>query len=202
MGTGRTLFSIRSTYHATGISYHLAVYLAPKTPVRNLTRNAVWFAVRAAGPLLLVLFAAASHAQETRLNVAVGGLPGVGVVAIHSTPTLFVLTRDIAVYGDFTFGDSSRLLAAVGVGGSVQLARILEIVQNRNAGAMGLDVGIRLGPSFYYALADQTAEEEARSFRVMFDPFVRGAYRTNGRVLFVELGAGAPNVRGGVSWGL
>ncbi len=116
---------------------------------------------------------------------------------------MFVLTREIAVYGDYTLGGSDRLLVAAGVGGSVQLARILEIVQNRAPGAMGLDVGIRLGPSFYYAFGEQTAEEEARSFRVMFDPFVRGTYRTRGgRVFFAELGAHAPNLRGGISLGL
>jgi len=153
--------------------------------------------------LLLALCATEVHAQDMRLHVAVGGFPGMGVVAVHSTPILFVFTREVAVYGDYTVGGSNRLLVAVGVGGSMQLARILEIVQNRNVGAMGLDVGIRLGPSFYYAFSEQSAEEEARSFRVMFDPFVRGTYRTRGgRVLFSEIGAGAPNLRAGVSFGL
>ncbi len=152
---------------------------------------------------LLLLFAGDVCAQKSRLLLAAAGSPGVGVVAIHSSPTLFVLTQEITVYGDYTVGGSNRLLVAAGVGGSVQIARILEIVRNRDAGAMGLDVGIRLGPSFYYALVEQTAEEEARSFRIMFDPFVRGTYRTRGgRVLFAELGAGAPNLRGGVSLGL
>ncbi len=171
--------------------------------MRNLTRNVAPLAVRASAVLLLALCATEVRAQDMRLNVAVGGFPGMGVVAVHSTPTLFVFTREIAVYGDYTVGGSGRLLVAAGVGGSVQLARILEIVRNHNAGAMGLDVGIRLGPSFYYAFAEQTAEEEARSFRVMFDPFVRGTYRTRGgRVLFAELGAHAPNLRGGISLGL
>ena len=153
--------------------------------------------------LLLVVCAAGVHAQDSRLLLAGGGWPGVGVVAVHSSPTLFVFTREIAAYGDYTVGGSDRLLVAVGVGGSVQLARILEIVRNRHAGSMGFDVGIRLGPSFYYAFAGQTAEEEARSFRVMFDPFVRGTYRTRGgRVLFAELGAHAPNLRAGISIGL
>ena len=161
------------------------------------------FAVRAAVLLLLVLCAAAVHAQDSRILLAGGGLPGVGVMAIHSTPTLFVFTREVTVYADYTVGGSNRLLVAVGVGGSVQIARILEIVQNRAVGATGLDVGLRLGPSFYYSFGEQTAEEEARSFRVMFDPFVRGTYRTRGmRVLFAEMGAGAPNLRAGVSWGL
>ena len=171
--------------------------------MRNLTRNVAPLAVCASAVLLLTLCAAEVHAQDMRLNVAVGGFPGMGVVAVHSTPILFVFTREVAVFGDYTVGGSNRLLVAVGVGGSVQLARILEIVQNRNIGAMGLDVGIRLGPSFYYAFSEQSAEEEARSFRVMFDPFVRGTYRTRGgRVLFAEIGAGAPNLRAGVSFGL
>lgn len=137
------------------------------------------------------------------MNIAVGGIPGVGVVAAHSLPTLFVFTREMAVYADYTVGGGNRLLVAAGVGGAVQLTRIVEIVQNRDLGAVHLDVGLRLGPSFYYALGDQSAEEETRSFRVMFDPFVRGSYRTQGgRVLFAEVGAQAPDLRVGLSLGL
>lgn len=171
--------------------------------MRNLTRNVAPFAVCTSAVLLLALCSTDVRAQDVRLNVAVGGFPGMGVMAVNSSPTLFVFTREVAVYGDYRMSGSNRLLVAAGVGGSVQLARILEIVQNRNVGAMGLDVGIRLGPSFYYAFSEQSAEEEARSFRVMFDPFVRGTYRTRGgRILFAEIGAGAPNLRAGISFGL
>ena len=131
--------------------------------MRNLIRNVAPFAVRAAVLLLLVLCAAAVHAQDSRILLAGGGLPGVGVMAIHSTPTLFVFTREVAVYGDYTVGGSNRLLVAVGVGGSVQIARILEIVQNRAVGATGLDVGLRLGPSFYYSLAKRLKKRRVRS---------------------------------------
>ena len=171
--------------------------------MQNLTRNAACYSAAASILLLLLLGATDVRSQDARLNMAVGGLPGVGLVAVHSSPTLFVFTREVAVYGDYTVGGSDRLLVAVGVGGSVQLTRILEIVRNSNIGAARLDVGMRLGPSFYYAFVEQSAEEEARSFRVMFDPFVRGAYRAGGgRVLFAEIGAQAPNLRAGVSFGL
>lgn len=145
----------------------------------------------------------ASQAQDPRLQVGVGVLPGVGGFAARSAPTLFVLTQEVALYSDVTLGDNSRILVAAGVGGAVQINRILELAQNRRAGVVGFDVGIRLGPSFYYSLTDQSAEQEVRSFRVMFDPFVRGTYRMrSGRVFFVELGAQAPDFRLGLSVGL
>jgi hypothetical protein len=78
--------------------------------------------------------------------------------------------------------------------------RLVDLIQNSSAGPVGLDVGMRLGPSFYYTFGNDTAEEDARSFRVMFDPFVRGTYRAGGgRVLFGELGAQAPGLRVGIS---
>jgi hypothetical protein len=70
-------------------------------------------------------------------------------------------------------------------------------------GALDLDLGLRLGPSFYYAFFERSAEEEARSFRVMLDTFARGTYRLGGgRVVFVEVGSQAPGLRGGLSVGL
>ncbi len=124
-------------------------------------------------------------------------------MVVQSSPTLFVFSRELAAYGDFTVAGSNRLLVAVGVGGAVQLTRILEIIQNRTLEPVRLDVGMRLGPSFYYGLAGDSADEEARAFRVMFDPFVRGSYATSsGRVLFAEVGAHAPDLRIGVSLGL
>ncbi len=159
--------------------------------------------MRVAALLFLACCVSIGSAQDARLQLAVGASPGVGVVAVHSVPTLFVFTRDISFYADYLFAGNDGILVAAGVGGGIQLARILELVQNREAGLLGMDVGMRIGPSFYYAISEITAEEDARSFRVMFDPFVRGTYRSRGgRVLFLELGTQAPNVRAGISLGL
>ncbi|MDX1439841.1 MAG: hypothetical protein R3284_08070 [Rubricoccaceae bacterium] len=158
--------------------------------------------------LLLSAFVAmgsAAFAQQSRLLVGAGALPGAGAFVSYSSPRLFILTQEASLYADYTPGGETdgRVLASLGVGGSVQLIRLVELIRNDDAGPLGVDVGLRIGPSFYFAFNEQTGEDEARSFRVQFDPFVRGMYRTSGgTVFFSELGATAPGLRAGVALGL
>ncbi len=112
------------------------------------------------------------------------------------------MTTEGALYADYqprVLGGRGRLLIAAGAGGSLRLVRILSIVRGSDVfpGA-DLDVGARLGPAFYYAFFEQTAEEEARSFRVMFDPFARVALPVGRRRLFAEIGSQAPQLRAGL----
>lgn len=188
---------------ASTLPYHSSFYSSKKRPVRNLMRKGASFALRAATLALALSGFADASAQDARLQLAVGASPGVGVVIVHSTPTLFVFTREASFYADYSFAGTDGLLVAAGVGAGIQIDRILNLLQNSDEGLFGLDVGVRLGPSFFYAITAQTAEEDARSFRVMFDPFARGTYRASGRqAVFAEFGAQAPNVRAGLSLGL
>lgn len=161
--------------------------------------------------LLLTVLALPAQAQDgldsaPRVQLGVGVLPGTGVFLAYSAPKFSVFTQEGALYADYTprvVGGSGRLLAAVGVGGSIRALRILGIVTDFEPGRLDLDAGLRLGPSFYYAFFERTAEEEARSFRVMTDAFTRGTLQLGGgRVVFVELGTQAPGLRGGLSVGL
>ena len=106
------------------------------------------------------------------------------------------------MYADYqprVLGGRGRLLVAAGAGGSFRLLRILSIARGADAFPdVELDVGARLGPAFYYAFFEQTAEAEARSFRVMFDPFARVVLPVRGRRAFAELGTQAPQVRAGL----
>ncbi len=140
--------------------------------------------------------------SPARVYLGAGVGPGVGVVAEGTTPVLGVLTREIVVYADYVprvTGGSGRLLTAVGVGGSVRLLRVADVVQNRDGGPLDVDVGLRIGPSFYTAFFEQTAESRSRAFSVMLDPFVRASLRRGGRVFFAELGPQSPSLRAGVS---
>ena len=141
--------------------------------------------------------------SPSRLYVGGGLAPGVGVIAEATTPVLGVFTRELAVQTDYVprvTGGSGRLLTAVTVGGSVRLVRVLDIVQNRDAGPVDLDLGLRVGPSFYTAFFEPSAESRSRAFAVVLDPFARvTTRRASGRVFFAEVGAQAPSVRVGLA---
>lgn len=141
--------------------------------------------------------------SRPRLYVGVGVVPGVGGVALGADPVLDVFTRELALYADYVprvTGGAGRLRTAVGIGGSVRALRIVEIVRNSDPGPLDLDLGIRLGPSFFTAFFEQSAQSRSRAFSVMIDPFARGTLRLGGgRVVFVEAGSQSPSFRAGLS---
>lgn len=157
--------------------------------------------------LLLVSLAPAAAAQrslgdDVRLYGGGGFGPGFGVVAIASDPVLLLLTREVALYADYVprVTGSGRLLTAVGIGGGVRAWRVAGVVLDREPGPYDVDVGVRIGPSFYTAFFEQSAASEARAFRIMFDPYARGALRLgSNRVVFAELGFEAPALRAGLA---
>ena len=161
--------------------------------------------------LLPLAIAAGAVAQDrpdalgspARVYVGAGVGPGFGAVAEATSPVLDVFTREVVVYADYVprvTGGSGRLVTAVGVGGSVRVVRLFDIVQNRDGGPLGIDVGMRIGPSFYTAFFEQTAESRSRAFSVMIDPFGRVTLRrSSGRVFFAEIGSQSPALRAGLS---
>ena len=160
-------------------------------------------------PLLLLVSAAAPAAQEVslgdrpRVYLGAGVGPGVGAVAQGTAPVLTVLTQEAVVYADYVprvTGGSGRLITAVGIGGGVRVLRVLDLVRDTNPGRLDVDLGLRIGPSFYTAFFEQTAESRSRAFSVMLDPFARGTYRLrSNRVVFVEVGRQEPALRGGLA---
>lgn len=160
--------------------------------------------------LALALPAAAPSAQPvdplgSRPRVYVGGGfgPGFGGVALGTDPVLDVFTREVALYADYVprvTGGSGRLLTAVGVGGSVRALRVLTIARNGDPGPLDVDLGLRIGPSFYTAFFEQSARSRSRAFAVMLDPFARTTLRRpGGRVFFAEVGTQGPSLRAGLS---
>lgn len=136
-----------------------------------------------------------------------GGLgPGVGGVVIGSDTVLGLLLREVAVYGDYVprvTGGSGRLLSAAGLGGGVRALRLAAIVADEDVGRFDLDLGARIGPSFYTAFFQQSADGEARAFGIFVDGWARGTARlSSDAVVFVELGSQAPGLRGGLAFPL
>ena len=161
-------------------------------------------------PALALLWAAPAAAQQTaplgsrtRVYVGVGAVPGVGGVALGTDTVLDVFTREVALYADYVprvTGGAGRLRTAVGIGGAVRAWRLYEISQATGPGPFDLDLGIRVGPAFYTAFFEQSAQSRSRAFSVMLDPFVRGTLRLgSGRVVFAEAGAQSPSFRVGLS---
>lgn len=162
--------------------------------------------------LLLILTSAVAGAQTgpdplgSRPRVYVGGGfgPGFGGVIEGTDPVFSVFTREIVLYADYVprvvVGGSGRLVTAVGIGGSLRALRVADVVRNRDPGALDVDLGIRIGPSFYTAFFEETAESRSRAFSVMLDPFARVTLRRgSGRVFFAEVGPQSPSFRAGLS---
>ena len=144
--------------------------------------------------------------SRPRLYVGAGFGPGFGVVGAATDPVLSVFTREAVLYADYVprvTGGSGRLVTAVGVGGGVRLLRVIDVVRDQDPGPLDLDVGLRIGPSFYTAFFEETAESRSRAFSVMLDPFARATLRVgSGTVVFAEAGPQPPAFRGGLSTSL
>lgn len=158
--------------------------------------------------VLLALVLAATPAQgqssvlgrDSRVYGGLGVGDGIGLVAIGSSPVVDVFTRDAALYLAYrSGGDNGRLVAALGVGGSLRLLRLFSAARSRQIPTSDLDVGLRIGPSFSAGLGEETEAERARAFAVIADPFVRATRRVRGYDAFAEIGPQSPNVRVGVS---
>ena len=162
-------------------------------------------------PLALVLASAlavpvsaqATLGNDVRLYGGGGLGPGFGAVTVVSDPVLLLLTREGALYADYVprvTGGSGRLLTSVGIGGGIRALRVAGVVMDFEPGGYDIDTGVRIGPAFYTAFFEQTAQSEAKAFRIMFDPFVRGTMRLgSNRVVFAELGFEAPALRAGLA---
>lgn len=151
--------------------------------------------------LLLVLLATAATARaQAFIGPALG--PGVGGVAVFAQDVLGVLTREAVLYADYqprVLGGRGRLLVAASAGGGVRLTEALRAVRGSEPAPYDLDFGARVGPAFYYAFFEQTAEGEARAFRIAFDPFARATLHLfEGRTVFVEVGTQQPSLRAGL----
>ncbi|HLA62994.1 MAG TPA: hypothetical protein VK610_01095 [Rhodothermales bacterium] len=153
--------------------------------------------------LLLVAAPAGAQAAGPRFYVGGGLYPGAGGMAGVSRPLLTIVAQEAAVYADYqprVLGGAGRRLVAVGAGGSLRAARLLGVARGADQGGADLDLGVRIGPAFYYAFFEQTGEAEARSFRVMFDPFARATLDLGGRTVFAEFGGQAPQLRAGLAF--
>ncbi|WP_420455877.1 hypothetical protein [Rubrivirga sp.] len=188
---------------------------SPRENPRNLPDPQTRPTLTSRLPLVLALLIASPAMAQVgpdplgsrpRVYVGAGISPGVGGVAMGTDPVLSVFTREVAVYADYVprvTGGSGRLVTTVGVGGAVRALRVADLVRNRNPGALDIDLGIRIGPSFYTAFFEQSAESKSRAFSVMLDPFARVTLRRpSSRVFFAEVGTQSPSFRAGLSTSL
>ena len=137
-----------------------------------------------------------------------GGLAlGPGLFGAYAAPQLNIFTQEAALYVDYdpraVVRQEGRLLLGVGIGGSIRVLQVLEIVGDFDADRLDIDAGVRVGPSFAIPFFTPTGQQRTRAFSVLFDPFVRGQVRLgSNRVVFAELGGNEPVIRGGLSLGV
>ncbi|MEL6614817.1 MAG: hypothetical protein AAFQ43_03715 [Bacteroidota bacterium] len=131
---------------------------------------------------------------------------GPGLFGAYAAPQFTVFTQEAALYVDYDpqfTGQGGQLRLGLGIGGSVRLLQVLEIVGDYDADRVDLDAGVRFGPAFDIPFFSPTGEQRTRAFSVLFDPFVRGSLRLgSNRVVFAEIGASEPVIRGGLSVGV
>lgn len=160
--------------------------------------------------LLLALWlpAQAQFATPTLPFVQVGaaGVPGVGVQVGFGTPAFTVLTREGALYTEYRFNSEANdgrdgFLVGLGIGGSLRVLRALTVLADLRTGPFDLDLGLRLGPSFFFS-EGESARNKARSFNLFAEPFVRGSARLGRRVVYAEAGTQRAHLRFGLLLGL
>lgn len=138
-------------------------------------------------------------------QLGLGLLPGAGVQTGYITPYGFA-TLEGAFYArikpDFNTGQGDFLLT-FGLGGSLQITRILTEFDLAPSPGYDVNVGARLGPSFAIPYNSPDPIDRTRVFSLFFEPFARLA-RTypSGRVIYAEVGLQSPIIRAGLMFGI
>jgi hypothetical protein len=167
---------------------------------------------RGPGVLLIVLLGAAfvqmpaaaqeglADARRPRLQVGLGGLPGVGLQAGY------VLLRDMytaegvlsaEVVPNSSDGDGD-VLAAIGLGGALRILGIARTIGDTGYATYDIDVGLRLGPAFLFSLGEETRADKNQRFRLSLEMFARFSTTRGSKRFYAEVGTHRPIFRLGL----
>ncbi len=147
--------------------------------------------------------AAQTAAPERQLQAGLGVIPGVGLQSGMVLPRGFYTIEGVA-YVDVTppyGGGEGSVQVSGGLGGSIRILGIIRALGNPGYRARDIDVGLRFGPSLFFAIGESSRGENP--FSLFFDPFVRLTSTLGGsRVFFAELGLQRPVLRAGLVFDL
>lgn len=152
---------------------------------------------------LALVTAADAQAQmasgQGHVQVGLGVIPGVGLQAVYVQPRA-LYTIEGAVYADFSpsfAGGEGSIQLSGAVGGALRAFGIVRALGNPAYSNSDLDVGLRLGPSLFFALGESSRSENP--FSLFLEPYGRFATElAPNRTGFIELGLQRPILRAGV----
>lgn len=137
------------------------------------------------------------------LQAGLGVIPGIGIQGGGIAPR-GIYTVEGILYVDFTppfAGGEGSVLVSGGIGGAIRIFDILRTLGSPGYRTRDLDVGVRFGPSLFFAIGESSRSENP--FGLFIDPFVRVTTTLGGsRLFFAEAGFQRPLLRVGVLFDL
>ena len=160
---------------------------------------------------LSVLFALATGTSGSAVGQAPGSryiqagagvIPGIGLQGGYVAPRSFFTFEGI-VYVDgsppFAGGQGSVQVSG-GLGGAIRVLGIFRTIGGPGYQGRDFDVGLRFGPSLFFAVGESSRDENP--FSLFLEPFLRATSTFGGeRIFFAELGIQRPILRAGVWFG-
>jgi hypothetical protein len=126
-------------------------------------------------------------------------LPGVGLEVGYVGPkTIFTVEGLLYIESTPTFlGGPGNAKFSLGLGGAVRPLGVVRTIGETDY-AYDIDVGIRFGPSLFFA-NNATRADKNQQFSLFLEPFARFTTRlNNGRIIFAEAGTQRPFLRLGI----
>ena len=155
--------------------------------------------------LLGCLLSSSLLAQPRRyIQAGVAAIPGAGIQTGYIAPRSFFTVEGV-VYVDATpafSGGEGSIQFSGGIGGAIRVLGILRMIGSPGYQGRDFDVGMRFGPSLFFAFGGESSREE-NPFALFLEPFLRASSDFGRRrTFFVELGVQRPLLRGGIWFGL
>jgi hypothetical protein len=167
--------------------------MRPISTLFPLRLAALMAATLMAATLLPVAEATGQHFQ-----VGLGALPGAGVQAGYIDDQSWY-TAEGMLYADASpgfFTGNGNIQASLGIGGSIRVFGVARFVTGAEY-AYDIDVGLRFGPSLYFAR--EGTPEALNPFRLFVEPFGRYVTRSGSRShFFAEAGLQRSFLRVGI----
>lgn len=172
--------------------------------MKRFFHRSLWIALLLVGSGVLPGSARGQAAGDARyLQAGAAVIPGLGVQGGYITPRSFYTVEGM-LYVDgspgFAGGEGS-LQVSGGLGGALRILGVLRAVGSPGYQGKNLDVGLRFGPSLFFAFGPSSRDENP--FSLFLEPFARATTTLgSSRILYVELGVQRPLLRAGLWFAL
>jgi len=137
------------------------------------------------------------------IQAGAGVLPGIGAQGGYVAPASFYTVEGI-LYVDGTpsfAGGQGSIQVSGGLGGAIRILGIIRAIGSPDEEGGDFDVGLRFGPSLFFAVGESSRDENP--FSLFLEPFLRATSRLGrNHIFFAELGIQRPILRAGIWFAL